>query len=118
MLIRSLAVAAVAATLSLTVGAQGRKTERVVLVTLDGARWQDVFTGMDDALLRSVTAKDVDVTTTAAYRRFWAPSAAERREKLMPFLWRTVARQGVLAGDRAHGSVVAVANTHRFSYPG
>src|SRR4051812_47834848 len=116
--IRSVAVAVIAAALCIMVGAQGRKTERVVLVTLDGARWQDVFTGLDDALLREVTAKDVDVTTTAAYRRFWAPSPAARREKLMPFLWRTVARDGVLAGDRTRGSVVAVANAHRFSYPG
>lgn len=116
--IRSFAVAAVAATLCLTAGAQGRKTERVVLVTLDGARWQDVFTGLDEALLRDVTPKDVDVTTTTAYRRFWARSAVERREKLMPFLWRTVARDGALAGDRTRGSVVAVANAHRFSYPG
>jgi hypothetical protein len=116
--IRSVAVAAIAAALCIMLDAQGRKTERVVLVTLDGARWQDVFTGVDEALLRTVTPKDVDVRTTAAYRRFWAPSAAARREKLMPFLWRTVARQGMLAGDRTHGSVVAVANAHRFSYPG
>jgi hypothetical protein len=118
MRVRFVAVAAVIAALSITLGAQGRKTERVVLVTLDGARWQDVFTGVDEALLREVTPKDVDVTTTTAYRRFWARSAVERREKLMPFLWRTVARDGVLAGDRTRGSVVAVANAHRFSYPG
>jgi hypothetical protein len=108
----------VVAALCITLGAQGRKTERVVLVTLDGARWQDVFTGLDEGLLRDATAKDVDLTTTTAYRRFWARSPAERRDKLMPFLWRTVARDGVLAGDRTRGSVVAVANAHRFSYPG
>jgi hypothetical protein len=118
MRVRSVAVVAVIAALCIALGAQGRKTERVVLVTFDGARWQDVFTGVDEALLREVTPKDVDVTTTTAYRRFWGRSAVERREKLMPFLWRTVARDGVLAGDRTRGSVVAVANAHRFSYPG
>src|SRR3954451_20521258 len=101
--IRSVAVAAIAAALCIMVGAQGRKTERVVLVTLDGARWQDVFTGLDEALLRTVTPKDVDVRTTAAYRRFWAPSAAARREKLMPFLWRSGARHGVLPRGLTRG---------------
>src|SRR3954467_9501297 len=95
--IRSVAVTVITAALCITLGAQGRKTERVVLVTLDGARWQDVFTGVDEALLRTVTPKDVDVRTTGAYRRFWAPSAAARREKLMPFLWREGARPGGLA---------------------
>ena len=118
MRVRSVVVATIAVAICITLGAQGRKTDRVVLVTLDGARWQDVFNGMDDALLREVTPKDVDVATTTAYRRFWAPSAVERREKLMPFLWRTVARDGVLAGNRTRGSKVAVANAHRFSYPG
>src|SRR4029079_14883906 len=45
-------------------------------------------------------------------------SPAERREKLMPFLWRTVARDGVLAGERTRGSVGAGAKAHPFSYPG
>jgi len=111
-------IAAVVAALCATVGAQPHKTERIVLVTLDGARWQDVFTGLDESVLRQATPKDVEVRNTAAYRRFWAPSAAERRERLMPFLWRTVAREGVIAGDRSRGSAVSVANAHRLSYPG
>jgi len=98
--------------------AQGRRTERVVLVTLDGARWQEVFSGLDAPLLREVTPKEVNVTTTPAYRQFWATTAEERRQKLMPFLWRTLARDGAIAGNRARGSTVTVSNRHRFSYPG
>lgn len=117
MCVRPIVAAAVVA-LCTTITAQGRKTERVVLVTLDGARWQEVFAGADEALLRDAAPKGVDVTATAAYRRFWAATAVERRDKLLPFLWRTLARRGVIAGNRAHGSMVSVANAHRFSYPG
>src|SRR5262249_35407687 len=111
-------VCAIAAVCATAGSAQGRKTERVVLVTFDGARWQDVFGGLDEPLLRSVTPKEVDVTTTPAYRDYWAPTAEERRQKLMPFMWRTLAREGAIAGNRARGSQVSVSNGLRISYPG
>lgn len=92
--------------------------EQVVLVTLDGARWQEVFGGLDPDVLRSVSGK-TPIEQTPAYKRFWADSAHGRREKLMPFLWTTLARQhGFLAGNRTIGSQVDVTNRHRFSYPG
>jgi Type I phosphodiesterase / nucleotide pyrophosphatase len=100
-------------------GAQGRRTENIVLVTLDGARWQDVFGGMDESLLRASMPKDTDITMLPVYKDFAADSAVERRERLMPFLWRTLAVDlGFVAGDRASGSRVSVTNTHWFSYPG
>jgi Type I phosphodiesterase / nucleotide pyrophosphatase len=90
----------------------------VVLVTIDGARWQDVLGGLDRAVLESVSG-DTPVEKTETYRRFWAPSATERRAKVMPFLWNTlVARHGAIAGNRGLGSRVEVANTLKFSYPG
>jgi len=120
---RSIAVAsmvAVVCTVVCTAGVQtqSRRTERVVLVTLDGARWQEVFTGLDEALLREVTPKEVDITATQTYQRFWAATPEARRERLMPFLWRTFARNGAIAGNRTLGSKVTVSNRHRFSYPG
>jgi Metalloenzyme superfamily len=91
---------------------------QVVLVTLDGARWQEVFGGLDLAVLRSTSDK-TPVEKTPSYARYWAETPEARREKLMPFLWTTLAsRHGVLAGNRAHGSRVTVTNRHRFSYPG
>jgi phosphopentomutase/2,3-bisphosphoglycerate-independent phosphoglycerate mutase family metalloenzyme len=108
----------IAAICAVGTSAQSRKTERVVLVTLDGARWQEVFAGLDESLLRAVTPKDVDITATPAYRRFWAATAEARREKLMPFLWHTLAHDGAIAGNRTHGSTVTVSNRYRFSYPG
>lgn len=92
--------------------------EHVVLVTLDGARWQEVFGGLDVDVLRSVSGT-TPVEQTPAYQRFWADSARARREKLMPFLWTALARHhGFLAGNRTLGSRVDVTNRHRFSYPG
>ena len=49
---------------------------------------------------------------------FWADTAEARREKLMPFLWRTIAAQGQIYGNRARHSPVSVLNTAKISYPG
>jgi hypothetical protein len=101
------------------VSSQGRKTERVVLVTVDGARWQEVFAGLDESLLRAQLPKTADIKTSPVYQRYWAPTPEERRARLMPFFWRTlVAHEGLAAGNRTRGSLVSVTNGHRFSYPG
>jgi hypothetical protein len=101
--------------------AQTRRTERVILVTLDGARWQEIFSGLDLEVLRS-TIKPDDKTRaedTAVYQRFWAPTPQERRAKLLPFLWDELAlHRGSIAGNPALGSSVTITNRHRFSYPG
>lgn len=98
--------------------AQQGQIDNVVLITLDGVRTQEIFGGLDlDVLRASLDAQDVEETT--AYRRFWAPTAEARREKLMPFFWGTLMTQhGSVAGNRAQGSVVEITNTRRFSYPG
>jgi phosphatidylserine synthase len=98
---------------------QTRLSENIVLVTLDGARWQEVFTGMDESLLRASVASGTDITTLPAHKQFSGATPIERRERLMPFLWRTLlVDHGFIAGDRTAGSLVSVTNRHRFSYPG
>jgi hypothetical protein len=95
-----------------------RKTENVILITLDGARTQEVFGGLDLEVLKAVT-KNGPVEESALYGRYWAPSPEERRRKLLPFLWGTLlVEHGSIAGNRALGSTVELANRHRFSYPG
>ncbi len=89
-------------------------TENIVLVTLDGLRWQEVFKGVDTAILnepRYTRGKK------GLAEMFDAESPASR-QKLMPFLWSVVAKDGVLLGNRALGSKVNNANPHWFSYPG
>src|SRR5262245_43123916 len=56
---------------------QPQRTRNVVLVTLDGVRWQEMFGGMDEALLRATTAKDTDITTLPVYKQY---SGATPRE--------------------------------------
>ncbi|HET6569642.1 MAG TPA: alkaline phosphatase family protein [Rhodothermales bacterium] len=101
--------------LPLTVQAQSLKTENVILITFDGMRWQEVFTGADSALI----GNELYVENPDDLRsRFWAADPATRRQKLMPFFWSTIARQGQLYGDRLHGGKANVTNHMWFSYPG
>ncbi len=91
------------------------KTENIILITLDGLRWQEVFSGAESRLLLSKTyAKD----TAASYQLFWRETPQQRREMLMPFFWKVMAKQGQLYGNRQEGNNVNVTNTMWFSYPG
>jgi hypothetical protein len=91
------------------------KVENVILITLDGLRWQEVFTGADAALIRNEAYVG---DTLALMQSFWDDDPMVRREKLMPFFWNVIATEGQLYGNRAHGSKVNLTNGHRFSYPG
>jgi hypothetical protein len=93
--------------------------DALILITLDGVRGAEMFGGLDADILRSTLAKDARLEDSPAYKRFNAASAAERREKLMPFFWKELmAKHGSIAGNKALGSSVTLTNTHRFSYPG
>lgn len=93
--------------------AEGRN---VVLVVLDGARWQEIFRGGDCALM---DRSDGGVADTAALRREFCRSDPDSaRMALMPFLWGTIARDGALFGDRDAGGDAHVSNPYKFSYPG
>ncbi|OOQ57176.1 alkaline phosphatase family protein [Mucilaginibacter pedocola] len=102
-----------AATLAMPAMAQ-RKTKNLIVVTLDGMRWEEVYRGADSALINSKFTDDKD----GVKKRFWAATAEERRAILFPFLWNTVAKQGQLYGDRDNGSMDEIANPYKFSYPG
>jgi Type I phosphodiesterase / nucleotide pyrophosphatase len=97
--------------------ARAAEPSNVVLVVLDGVRWQEVFAGADDELLRSKTVKEW-ANVPALRAKYWSDDPIERRQKLMPFLWGTVARQGQLFGNQAVGSKAVVTNPQWFSYPG
>lgn len=91
------------------------KTENIIVVTLDGFRWEDVFGGADSALINdSVYVRD----TAATKQMFWANSQEERRTKLLPFFWKTIQSQGQLYGNRWKENKVNNANKYWFSYPG
>jgi hypothetical protein len=44
--------------ISLASHAQKTKTENVILITLDGMRWQEVFSGAEQRLIKKKFAKD------------------------------------------------------------
>jgi hypothetical protein len=92
--------------------------DAVVLLTLDGARHEEVFGGLDVEVLKTTLREKERLEDSPVYRRFWAPTAEERRRKLLPFFWKLVTEQGSIAGNPALGSDVRLANQKRFSYPG
>jgi len=91
------------------------KDVRLVIITTDGLRWQEVFCGADSFLVgNKLYVKDTEALTKA----YWRPTVEERRKALMPFTWDYVVKNGYLVGNRNKGSQMQVANTWRFSYPG
>ena len=100
---------------SLKVDAQDRVTENVFFITLDGLRWQGLYGGIDEKLM---VHEDYVRNSDALREQFWADSAEERREKLMPFFWSTIVGEGQLYGNRDLNNRVDVTNGRNFSYPG
>jgi Type I phosphodiesterase / nucleotide pyrophosphatase len=95
--------------------AQSHKTENLVIVTLDGLRWQEIFGGIDSQI---VVNKKFTRDSATVVQSFGSTLRAEKRIKLFPFIWKTVAEEGQVYGDRVKGSEVNNANRYRFSYPG
>jgi hypothetical protein len=93
---------------------QTRKTQNIIVVTLDGYRWKEVFEGASSKIIFN----DRYVKDTTVRELFWDPSKLVRREKLMPFFWNTIGRQGQLYGNVNYKNTVKVTNIHLISYPG
>jgi hypothetical protein len=94
--------------------AQSLKTENIILITLDGMRWQEVFNGGDSSFMRQQKyLKDEKIKD-----KFWRSDLTERRKALLPFFWNTLATKGQLYGNRELGCKVNVSNNQWFSYPG
>ena len=104
--------------LSFTVNAQQqtqKKEPNIFLITLDGVRWQEVFTGIDTVLLEN---KKYTHSKEELIKKFSGKTLEERRKKLMPFFWNTIAKQGQIYGNRTKNSFVNLTNKMVFSYPG
>jgi hypothetical protein len=97
------------------------KTQNVIVVMIDGMRWEEVFHGADAALIKTLGPEALGAPkerAAAAQEHYWRENDSERREALMPFLWSAVASRGQLYGDRDLGSDSHVTNGLNFSYPG
>lgn len=91
------------------------KTKNVIVLSLDGYRWQELFDGADSALIHNSRYTSDSAWT---FDKYWAETPRERREKLMPFTWNYIAKRGQIYGNRNLGNKVDVKNTYWFSYPG
>lgn len=96
--------------------AAAQKIENIIVVTTDGLRWQEVYGGMDSAIANNKKFHKGD--SAYIFKQYWAATAEERRQKLLPFTWSTVAAKGQLYGNRKYGNFVNNANPYWFSYPG
>ncbi len=90
-------------------------TGNVFIITTDGFRWQEVFTGADSTLIND---SEFTPGTEMMKQLFWGASPEARREKLMPFFWNVLAKKGQLYGNRSYDNKVDVDNVHSLSYPG
>lgn len=92
------------------------KAKNVIIFLMDGYRWKELYQGADSGIIFDHKYNRVDSAYTV--KKYWAGDAAQRRKKLMPFVWETMVKKGQLWGNRELGSQVAVRNKYWFSYPG
>lgn len=91
------------------------ETKNVIVISLDGYRWKELFQGADSILLYN---KRFTKDSAWTVQKYWAKSEKERREKLMPFTWNYIAKKGQIYGNRNLGNKVNLKNPYWFSYPG
>ena len=94
---------------------KGDNDPRLVIITYDGLRWQEVYGGADKAVLdENRFVKDMD----AFKAKYWRDTPEERREALLPFIWSYIPEHGYMLGNRNKNSKMEVANRMWYSYPG
>lgn len=106
---------ALAVLLCLQANAQREQSQNIFIITTDGFRWQEVFEGANENLVRN--PKYVNDTSLIT-EMYWDEDPTARRSKLMPFLWNMIAKKGQIYGNRNYGNYVNVKNIYKFSYPG
>jgi hypothetical protein len=90
--------------------------QKLIIITTDGFRWQEVYKGMDQQIASNGKFNQGD--SVGIFKKYWSSNSEERRKKLLPFFWNTIASQGQLYGNREYGNYVDNANPYWFSYPG
>jgi hypothetical protein len=92
------------------------RTENLFLITVDGLRWQEVFTGAEELL---VNTENGGVSDTNRVRSdFLRSTPEERRKALLPFFWSEIVDRGQVLGNRTKASYAQVTNGKKFTYPG
>ena len=91
------------------------KARNIFVITIDGFRWEELFRGADSSMI--CNARNVK-DTMLARQMFWDSTPCLRRQRLMPFFWNVIAKQGQLYGNRQFNNKVNVKNIYKISYPG
>ena len=89
--------------------------QNLFIITIDGFRWQELFTGADSSIINN---EQYTSDTATMKMMYWAPTSTDRRRKLMPFFWNVLARKGQVYGNRDYNNKVNVSNIYSLSYPG
>lgn len=90
-------------------------SRNLVVVTIDGFRWVELFAGADESLIND---PELNSDTGTTKMLFWDDDPQIRRKLLMPFMWSVVAGRGQIWGNRRLGNKVNTANIYHLSYPG
>lgn len=85
------------------------------IITIDGFRWQELFTGANESLLSN---ERYTPDTAMMKMLYWDNDTRERRKKLLPFFWNIIGSKGQLYGNRNFNNKVNTANLFKCSYPG
>jgi Type I phosphodiesterase / nucleotide pyrophosphatase len=89
--------------------------QNIIIISTDGFRWQELFTGADSTLL--FNTKFV-ADTGIASSMYWDANRLERRKKLLPFIWNYIEKKGQIWGNRQYDNKVYVSNPYHLSYAG
>lgn len=99
---------------ALFLSVEAQQNNKVIIVTLDGLRWQELFRGADSSLINSRYNDQQELLMI----KYWHQNKEIRRKLLMPFIWNIIAKNGQLIGNRDLNSKMSVKNSSRLSYPG
>lgn len=91
------------------------KSKNIIIITTDGFRWQEVFTGADSFLINNTK---FTADTVFSKQMYWDDSPEKRRKRLMPFFWNVIATKGQLYGNRFFNNKMNMKNLYKISYPG
>ncbi len=100
----------------ISLSAFSQTAENIIIITTDGLRWQEIFSGMDSAIANNPKFNQGD--SAEIFKKYWSDNPVDRRKKIMPFLWGTIQNNGQIYGNRNLNNKVDNANPYWFSYPG
>ena len=90
-------------------------TPNIILITLDGVRWQEVFNGIDLELIEN---KKFTKNSELLNQMFFDENQKIRQQKLLPFFGNYIDNYGLLIGNNDEESSIKLTNDQLFSYPG